>query len=405
MATVLSFLSGRQITNSNGVPQAGALLYHYQAGTTSNLTVYSNQAGTTPHAQPVVCDAGGFVPLIYVGDAVDWKVVIQTAAAVTLQTYDNLPAAVAEQSAAGFTPPLLSWVQVTSTPQALTAANAGNAYEANTTSNSIEFDLPSAASVGNGKGFFFKKTSASNSMILDPSGSETIDDVSTSLTVTAKDTVIGIFSNGAEWYTIVGLVTNDMLRSTFVNGLTAATTAATTDEFLLQLASGGAFRKIAASAMPGTITTGTVVASTSGTSIDFTGLPASIKRITLMFDQVDLSGTDSIIVQLGDSGGLETTGYVSSSFNRSAAASDSNGFLVFRNTESVNGMSGHMTITRITSNTWVQSHAMGETSGSAVSCAGGGVKSLSAELDRLSITRTGSNTFNGGQINIMYELF
>src|ERR1700752_4824976 len=204
MATVLSFLSGRQITNDNGTPQAGALLYHYQAGTLSGLTVYSNQAGTTAHAQPVVCDAGGFVPLIYVDDTSDWKVIVRTSAGVTLQTYDELPAAEAEASATNFAFPLLTWNQVTSasSPVALTSANAGNAYEADTTSGNIEFDLPSAASVGNGKGFWFKKTASSNSLIIDPSGSETIDDASTSQTISAKDTVIGIFSNGAEWYKV-----------------------------------------------------------------------------------------------------------------------------------------------------------------------------------------------------------
>jgi hypothetical protein len=224
MATILSFLSGRQITNINGAPQAGAKLYHYQAGTTNNLTVYSNQAGTTPHAQPVECDAGGFVPLIYVGSDSDWKVVVENAAGATLQTYDNLPKAVAEVSAANFAPPLLEWTQVTSasSPVALTAADAGKAYEANTTSGDVEFDLPSAASVGNGKGFWFKKTAAPNAMILDPSGSETIDDSSTSLSVTAKDVVIGIFSNGAEYYQIVDALT---LRADAPGNLTAGFTS------------------------------------------------------------------------------------------------------------------------------------------------------------------------------------
>lgn len=202
MATVLSFLSGRQITDANGNPEEGAVLYHYQAGTTNDLTVYSNQAGTIPRTQPVDTDAGGFVPLIYIGDTSDWKVVIKTAEGAILHTYDNLPKAVAEQSAVGFAPPLLPWVQVNSaaSPVALTAANAGNAYEANTTSGSIEFDLPSAASVGTGKGFWFKKTASANSMIIDPNGSETIDDSSDSLIITRQYQVIFIVSNGAEWY-------------------------------------------------------------------------------------------------------------------------------------------------------------------------------------------------------------
>jgi hypothetical protein len=133
-------------------------------------------------------------------------VVITTAADVTLRTYDNLAKAPTASSATGFAPLLLTWTQVTSaaSPLALTINDAGKAYEADTTGGNIEFDLPSAASVGNGKGFVFKKTAAANSMIIDPNGSETIDDVSVSLTVTAKDTVIGIFSNGAEWYTVTG---------------------------------------------------------------------------------------------------------------------------------------------------------------------------------------------------------
>lgn len=204
MATILSFLSGRQITDDDGDPQSGALLYHYQAGTTSDLTVYSNQAGTVAHAQPVVCDAGGFVPLIYISDATDWKVVVRTALGVTLHTYDNLAKAPVAASAANFAAPLILWSQKTSTnsPVALTASDAGNAYEADTTSGSIEFDLPSAASVGNGKGFVFKKTASANTLTIDPSGSETIDDVSTSLAITTQYQSVGIFSNGAEWYAV-----------------------------------------------------------------------------------------------------------------------------------------------------------------------------------------------------------
>lgn len=206
MATILSFLSGRQITNDNGTPAAGALLYHYNAGTTDAQTVYSNQAGSIAHAQPVVCDAGGFVPIIYIGDTSDWKVIVQTSAAATLKTYDNLPKAVAEVSAADFAPPLLEWSQVTSasSPVALTAADAGKAYEADTTSGNIEFDLPSAASVGNGKGFLFKKMVSANTLTLDPNASETIDNISTSLDITRSLEAIGIFSNGAEWYKVYG---------------------------------------------------------------------------------------------------------------------------------------------------------------------------------------------------------
>jgi len=52
-------------------------------------------------------------------------------------------------------------------------------------------------------------------------------------------------------------------------------------------------------------------ATVSGTSVDFTGIPSWVKRITVMFIGVSTSGTSNILVQLGDSGGVETTGYVS----------------------------------------------------------------------------------------------
>lgn len=209
MPTILSFLSGRQITNDSGVPQAGAQLFHYRATTLTALTVWQDSGATVPHAQPVACDAGGYVPLIYVDDTFAWKVIIKSSVAtgsVTLKTYDNLQAAEASAAAVGFAPTLLPWNQKTSasSPIALTAADAGNAYEADTTGGSITFNLPGAASVGNGKGFFFKKTAAPNSMIIDPFGSETIDDVSASLSIGGKDTIVGIFSNGAEWYRVDG---------------------------------------------------------------------------------------------------------------------------------------------------------------------------------------------------------
>ena len=220
MPTILSFLSGRQITNASGVPQSGAKLYHYRANTTTALTVWQDADASVQHAQPVECDAGGFVPLIYVDETFDWKVLVATAGDVTLHTYDDLPAAVADESAVGFAPPLLEWTQVTSSasPVALTAADVGKAYEADTTGGSIEFDLPDAAAAGSGKGFVFKKTSASNTMTLDPNGSQTIDDGSASLAISAKDTVVGIFSNGAEWYVVYGY---GLLR--IINNLTADT--------------------------------------------------------------------------------------------------------------------------------------------------------------------------------------
>jgi hypothetical protein len=202
MPTILSFLSGRQITNDSGVPQTGAELFHYRELTTTNLTVWQDEAGTIPHPQPVPCDSGGFVPLIYVDDTFDWKVVIKTAAGVTLKTYDELAKAESAVVSATYSFAKFPWTQVSSasSPVILTAADAGKSYEADTTGGNVEFDLPAAGSVPNGTGFIFKKTAAANQMILDPNGAETIDDVSTSMVITRQYQVVEILSNVAEWY-------------------------------------------------------------------------------------------------------------------------------------------------------------------------------------------------------------
>ena len=58
------------------------------------------------------------------------------------------------------------------------------------------------------------------------------------------------------------------------------------------------------------ITSGTAVASTSGTSIDFTGIPSWAKRITVMFNGVSTNGTSQQLIQIG-SGSVNATGYSS----------------------------------------------------------------------------------------------
>jgi hypothetical protein len=149
---------------------------------------------------------------------------------------------------------------------------------------------------------------------------------------------------------------------------------------------------------------GTAVTA-SGTSVDFTDIPSWVKRITIMFDGVSLSGTDSFLIQIGDSGGLENTGYNGGGtrFGAStlAGATFTTGF-GFNNSTAACLHSGSVVITNVTGNTWAASGTLG---GSATAFANilGGSKTLTGTLDRVSVTRTGTNTFDAGTINIIYE--
>jgi hypothetical protein len=157
------------------------------------------------------------------------------------------------------------------------------------------------------------------------------------------------------------------------------------------------------------IQAGTAVASTSGTSIDFTSIPSWVKRITVMFNGVSLSGATFIYVQLGDSGGVENTGYLSyagysGSTNAAGANSATAGFHFNTNT-AANLLYGHMILTNVSGNLWVSSSSSGlNASGVAYCLTGGGNKTLSDVLTQIRITSSnGTDTFDAGSINILYE--
>ena len=137
------------------------------------------------------------------------------------------------------------------------------------------------------------------------------------------------------------------------------------------------------------------------TSADFTNIPSWAKRITVMFNAVSLTGSDSILVQIG-SGSLSTSGYTSGSSSGASGvgtATSTSGFIV-RTTASGDTLYGSMVIQNITSNTWVANH----TFGGAVFFIGGGISpNLSGALNLVSVTRSGTNTFDTGTINLLWE--
>ena len=147
------------------------------------------------------------------------------------------------------------------------------------------------------------------------------------------------------------------------------------------------------------ITSGTAVASTSGTSIDFTSIPSWVKRITVMFNGVSTNGTNNYIIQLGT--GLTTyttSGYVSSC----RIANLTTGFIVIDAPSAANLASGAITLTNLTANTWVSSGVL-QLSG-VVAYYSAGVITLGAALTAVRITSSGTpDTFDAGSVNILYE--
>jgi len=168
---------------------------------------------------------------------------------------------------------------------------------------------------------------------------------------------------------------------------------------------------ITGTSVRGGITSGTAVASTSGTSIDFTGIPSWVKRVTVMFNGVSTNGTSAFQVQLGTSSGIETTGYNATTgvvagtyVGAAGTATATTGFVLeYNNQVAASLMSGHLLLTTISSNTWVASGIIGSSSGTQVYLFSGN-KATASTLDRVRITTVnGTDTFDAGSINILYE--
>lgn len=160
------------------------------------------------------------------------------------------------------------------------------------------------------------------------------------------------------------------------------------------------------------IVSGTAVASTSGTSIDFTGIPSWVKRITVMFNGISSNGSNLFLIQLGTSGSIETSSYNGTagwfgSTNVASSTAMSSGFLLTAFGEPVFIGSGIATLSLLNSstNTWAMQSTLGryDSANNYVHLAGG-AKTLAATLTRIRITTVGSiNTFDAGSINILYE--
>lgn len=148
----------------------------------------------------------------------------------------------------------------------------------------------------------------------------------------------------------------------------------------------------------------TAVTATSGTSIDFTNIPSWVTRITVMYNGISTSGTSSVAVQLGSSSGIESSGYNGYTYRGGGGLAYSAAFTTDAgNDTAAQARYGSVVITNLSGNTWTETHLIGIPALVGV-VYGAGAKTLSATLDRVRITTLGgSDTFDAGTINILYE--
>jgi hypothetical protein len=152
------------------------------------------------------------------------------------------------------------------------------------------------------------------------------------------------------------------------------------------------------------LTVTTPVATTSGATVELsTSIPSWAKRVVVLFSGVSLSGSDSLLVQVGNSGSYVTSSYNSGSESAAGVSQgttfSANGMVIFGGSAS-RAYSGAMTFTRFASGEWVATHAFASGSDIAV---GSGIVTGAGTLTRIRLAASGANTYDAGSACVVWE--
>ena len=156
----------------------------------------------------------------------------------------------------------------------------------------------------------------------------------------------------------------------------------------------------------GVLTSGTAVTA-STTAVQFASIPSWVQRITVMIQGVSTNGTVAMRVQLG-TGGTPTYSatYVSIvgaiSGGTAASSSFTDGFAIQRTAVAASLYSGTIVCTRLSTNVWTYTSNIG-TATSTIPSYGGGSVDLGAVATAVRLYMDGTDTFDAGSVNILYE--
>ena len=464
MALFLSPIGNEQQIDANGDPLNAGKIYSYLAGSTTPAATYTDNTGATAQANPIILNSLGLPSSpIWLTGGITYKFVIKDSADVTLRTVDNISgindttATQTEWVSSGFVPTFISTVSFsvpgdqTGTLQIgrrlRTQNTAGLIYSRIT--NSVFGATITTVTVVNDSGVLDSGLSSVSYGLAAPISPSLPNSVAVRDAMgitTARQNQEGIAYTTAGTSTAYTLTPSPAItayaanQSFFVNfnaasgaAPTLAISAVATPPNLVKQIGDGTYANIAANDIPinhrsrvtllsttqalvedlpipaRTLTSGTAVVSTSGTSIDFTGIPAWVKRVTISFNGVSTSGTSNPLFQIGDSGGVETSGYLGAGSTIDTGVSPvvanyTTGFGAPLGA-ATNVIHGSIVLSLINAATflWAAAGTFGLSSTTTMALTSGS-KALTATLDRVRITTVaGVDTFDAGSINILYE--
>lgn len=430
--------------DDNGDPASGWLLYTYQPGTSTAKTTYQDSSAVTPHANPIVLDARGEAEIWLDGQ---YKFVLKTAAGVEKWSSDdiggvgaNVQTGYLTKSVAGGSDVALTSIEQGNSVIELTGPITANinvtvdddkdghqwiVKNSTTGAFTVTFKTDSGTGVAIDQSataiVYHDGTNIDELVTLSAQGLALLDDATAAAQrATLGSTTVGdavfIATDAAAARTALALGTVATKNTGTASGeVPLVGTASATDALAglvekatdAEIATGtDTDRYISPAGLRASALVLATAVSASGTAVDFTSIPSWAKRITVIMDAVSTNGTSIPLLQIGDSGGIENTSYVSTGQSTSSGgtnvSTNTSGFIMAGVWDAAYVMYGHYVLTKITGTTWV---VQGNASQSSIhSARTGGSKALSATLDRVRITTVnGTDTFDAGTINIMYE--
>ena len=387
-----------QFFDANGDPLVGGKLYSYVAGTTTPQATYTDESGSTTNTNPVILDSRGEASVWF--GAGTYKLKLTTATDVDVWTVDNIGSDI---SVADLATGIQAWL---GTP---TSANLRAAMVDETGTGALVFantptlvtpavDVITEATPAVGvtiDGVLLKDSDVSAQ---DVTGSATVNAPVVNATGTnASAGVVRLFEDTDNGTNYVELKAPAAVTSNRV--LTLPDSVGGAGQALTSNGSGVlTFASIPAA--------GTMQTGVAQVELQFTDIPSWAKRITMAFAGLSVSSNNLILIQMGTATSYETTGYTTAiQYIGVGSTTNTNGWLLAGNLAAANLYSGKFEFNLIdaSANTWVGTGQILQLNGGLTPNLCVGYKSLASVLTRIRLYVNGTDTFDAGSVNILYE--
>jgi hypothetical protein len=388
-----------QFFDNNGNPLSGGRLYTYVAGTTTPQATYTDETGTVTNTNPVILDSRGEAN-VWFGPGT-YKLKLATAADVEVWSVDDIGS---QLSVADLATGIQTWL---GNP---TSANLRTAMVDETGTGALVFanaptlvlpnvDVINEATPGFGvtvDGVLLKDNDVSAQ---DVTGSATVNAPIVNATGTSSSGgIVRLYEDTDNGTNYVQLTAPSSIASNRV--LTLPDSVGTAGQALTTNGSGTlSFVSIPAA--------GTMLTAVSQTELEFPSIPAWAKRITMAFAGLSASGNVQPLIQMGTATAYEVTGYTTAIqyIGVGSSAAVTSGWPLAGNLAAANTYGGKFEFNLIdaSANTWVGTGQILQFNGGLTPNLCVGYKSLGSVLTRIRLYMNGTDTFDAGSVNILYE--